>query len=59
MILVDTGAGNGKKRPGLTALDQLNTPYLAHLAAGIRQADVDDLFERMSPSAKDQKPSKP
>jgi glyoxylase-like metal-dependent hydrolase (beta-lactamase superfamily II) len=41
VILIDTGAGNGKKRPGLTVLDQLDTPYLAHLAAaGIRPADV-------------------
>ncbi len=41
VILVDTGAGNGKKRPGLTVLDQLDTPYLARLAAaGIRPADV-------------------
>lgn len=42
VILVDTGAGNDKERPGLKVLDRLHTPYLERLAsAGVRPEDVD------------------
>lgn len=42
MILIDTGAGNGKSRPGLDALDGLQGPYLDRLAtAGVRPEAVD------------------
>ena len=42
VILIDTGAGNGKPRPDLPVLDRLDTPYLARLrAAGIQPDDVD------------------
>lgn len=45
IILVDTGAGNGKSRPGLAVLDQLRTPYLERLAAaGVRPEDVDTIL---------------
>lgn len=42
VILVDTGAGNNKERPGMAVLDNLDTPYLARLeAAGVSPGDVD------------------
>lgn len=42
VILIDTGAGNGKSRPGLDVLDGLNNPYLDRLAgAGIAPEAVD------------------
>jgi glyoxylase-like metal-dependent hydrolase (beta-lactamase superfamily II) len=41
-ILVDACVGNHKTRPGRPMFDQLNTPYLADLAAaGVRPEDVD------------------
>jgi glyoxylase-like metal-dependent hydrolase (beta-lactamase superfamily II) len=41
-ILVDTGAGNGKDRPGSRMFDQLNTDYLERLReAGVAPDDVD------------------
>lgn len=42
VILIDTGAGNDKARPGLQVLDGLHGPYLSRLAAaGVRPEDVD------------------
>lgn len=42
VILIDTATGNGKSRPDAPALDGLNEPYLARLAAaGVRPEDVD------------------
>ena len=42
VILIDTGAGNGKSRPGLAVLDGLHGPYLDRLAAaGVRPEAVD------------------
>ena len=42
VILIDTGAGNEKSRPGLDVLDELHGPYLDRLAAmGIRPEAVD------------------
>lgn len=42
VILVDTGAGNDKSRPGLKVLDHLHLPFLQRLAAvGIRPEEVD------------------
>lgn len=42
VLLVDTGAGNGKARPTMPVLDHLRQPYLERLAAvGVRPADVD------------------
>jgi glyoxylase-like metal-dependent hydrolase (beta-lactamase superfamily II) len=41
-ILIDTGAGNGKDRPGSKMFDRLNTDYLDRLkAAGATPDDVD------------------
>ncbi|HEY2202852.1 MAG TPA: MBL fold metallo-hydrolase [Pseudonocardia sp.] len=41
-ILVDTGAGNDKERPGMPVFDHLDTAYLDNLAAaGVRPEDVD------------------
>jgi glyoxylase-like metal-dependent hydrolase (beta-lactamase superfamily II) len=41
-ILVDTGIGNGKDRPGMPIFSGLNTGYLDNLAAaGVRREDVD------------------
>ena len=41
-ILIDTAAGNDKRRPETPFLDHLHTPYLAQLAAlGIRPEKVD------------------
>ena len=42
IILVDTGAGNGKDRPNLSNLDHLNGPFLERLkAAGVSPDEVD------------------
>jgi len=42
IILVDTGAGNGKSRPTMKMLDHLHGPYLARLAAlGVQREAVD------------------
>lgn len=42
VILVDTGSGNDKERPGLAVLHHLNEPFLERLeAAGVRADDVD------------------
>ena len=42
VILVDTGCGNGKDRPFGAVFHQLDTPYLARLAAaGVQPEDVD------------------
>ncbi|KXU82235.1 MBL fold metallo-hydrolase [Paraburkholderia monticola] len=41
-IVIDTGAGNGKRRPLNPIFDQLDTPYLERLAAiGIKPEQVD------------------
>jgi glyoxylase-like metal-dependent hydrolase (beta-lactamase superfamily II) len=41
-ILVDTCVGNDKPRPGRAMFDQLNSPYLADLAAaGVQPEEVD------------------
>lgn len=41
-ILIDTGIGNFKERPGKAIFHQLDTPYLARLkASGVDPADVD------------------
>jgi glyoxylase-like metal-dependent hydrolase (beta-lactamase superfamily II) len=41
-ILFDTGAGNGKHRPGIPLFGQLDTPFLARLAdAGAAPEDID------------------
>jgi len=42
VILIDTGVGNDKDRPGLKALDHLNNPFLQRLAqAGVQPEEVD------------------
>lgn len=42
IFLIDTGAGNGKRRPQLKVLDQLNGAYLGRLEQiGVRPAQVD------------------
>ncbi|MET7421138.1 MBL fold metallo-hydrolase [Dactylosporangium sp. NPDC005555] len=42
VVLVDTGVGNGKSRPGLPAWSGLDTDFLDRLAAhGVKPADVD------------------
>ena len=42
IILIDTGAGNGKDRPQLKVLDHLNGPYLDRLrATGLQPEQVD------------------
>ncbi len=41
-ILIDTGAGNNKKRPFTPYFDQLDSPYLKNLsAASVKPEDVD------------------
>ncbi|MEU6991536.1 MBL fold metallo-hydrolase [Streptomyces sp. NPDC046465] len=41
-ILVDTGIGNGRERPGVPLFEHLDTDYLDRLAAaGVRPEDVD------------------
>ncbi|MFF3643918.1 MBL fold metallo-hydrolase [Streptomyces sp. NPDC002564] len=41
-VLVDTGIGNGRVRPGVPAFEHLDTDYLGRLAAaGVRPEDVD------------------
>ncbi|MEU5777204.1 MBL fold metallo-hydrolase [Streptomyces venezuelae] len=41
-VLVDTGIGNGRERPGVPAFEGLDTDYLGRLAAaGVRPEDVD------------------
>jgi glyoxylase-like metal-dependent hydrolase (beta-lactamase superfamily II) len=41
-ILVDTGVGNDRDRPGMPVFDHLTTTYLDNLAAaGVRPSDVD------------------
>ncbi|QEU97533.1 MBL fold metallo-hydrolase [Streptomyces kanamyceticus] len=41
-VLVDTGVGNGRVRPGVPPFEHLDTPYLDRLAAtGVRPEDVD------------------
>jgi glyoxylase-like metal-dependent hydrolase (beta-lactamase superfamily II) len=41
-ILVDTGIGNDKDRPGMPTFHRLDTDYIANLAAaGVRPEDVD------------------
>jgi glyoxylase-like metal-dependent hydrolase (beta-lactamase superfamily II) len=41
-ILVDTGVGNDRDRPGMPVFDHLNTTYLDNLAAvGVQPGDVD------------------
>lgn len=42
VLLIDTGAGNGKSRPQQQVLDHLNNPFLERLvAAGVRPEEVD------------------
>lgn len=44
-IIVDTGAGNDKDRPGIPIFGQLNTPFLEGLkAAGFEPGDIDKIF---------------
>ena len=44
-IIVDTGAGNDKDRPGIPIFGQLATPFLAGLeAAGFGPGDIDKVF---------------
>ncbi|MET8690626.1 MBL fold metallo-hydrolase [Streptomyces sp. NPDC004732] len=41
-VLVDTGIGNGRERPGVPPFEHLDTDYLDRLAAaGVRPEDVD------------------
>jgi glyoxylase-like metal-dependent hydrolase (beta-lactamase superfamily II) len=41
-VLIDTGVGNDRDRPGMPEFGQLDTDYLARLAAaGVRPEDVD------------------
>lgn len=41
-ILFDTGAGNHKQRPGIPVFGDLDTPFLANLAAdGLQPEDID------------------
>jgi glyoxylase-like metal-dependent hydrolase (beta-lactamase superfamily II) len=41
-VVIDTGAGNDKERPGTPLFDHLSTDYLDNLArAGVRPQDVD------------------
>lgn len=41
-VLIDTGSGNDKDRPGAPLFDHLHTPYLAYLdAAGVAASDID------------------
>ncbi len=41
-VLIDTGAGNDKTRPGIPLFGNLRTPFLARLAAaGFTPADID------------------
>ena len=41
-ILFDTGAGNGKSRPGLAAFGDMDTPFMDHLSATGFEADTID-----------------
>jgi glyoxylase-like metal-dependent hydrolase (beta-lactamase superfamily II) len=42
VVLYDTGAGNGKERPGIPVFGQLDTPFLQRLAAaGFEPGDID------------------
>ena len=44
-ILIDTGAGNDKRRPQQKVLDQLTNPFLERLsAAGVEPGDVDHIL---------------
>ena len=44
-ILVDTGAGNGKDRPGIPIFGNLETDFLANLqATGFAPSDIDKVF---------------
>lgn len=44
-ILVDTGAGNGKDRPGIPIFGNLETDFLANLRdAGFEPSDIDKVF---------------
>ncbi|WP_040371024.1 MBL fold metallo-hydrolase [Blastomonas sp. AAP53] len=44
-IIVDTGAGNDKDRPGIPIFGQLATPFLEGLkAAGFEPGDIDKVF---------------
>ncbi len=41
-VLIDTGAGNDKERPGLPSVGGMTTPFLARLGeAGVAREDVD------------------
>ena len=41
-VLIDTGAGNDKERPGIPLFGQLQTPFMARLAAaGFGPGDID------------------
>lgn len=45
VILVDTGTGNGKARPTIPVLNQLNEPFIERLEAnGISRTDVTDIL---------------
>ncbi|SHL44770.1 MBL fold metallo-hydrolase [Streptomyces yunnanensis] len=44
-ILIDTGVGNNRERPGMPAFHHLHTDYLERLAAaGVRPPDVDTVI---------------
>ncbi|PNE42960.1 MBL fold metallo-hydrolase [Streptomyces noursei] len=44
-ILIDTGVGNNRERPGMPAFHRLHTDYLERLAAaGVRPPDVDTVI---------------
>lgn len=44
-VLIDTGLGNDKDRPGSPLFDHLHTPYMAYLdAAGVAASDIDIVF---------------
>ena len=44
-VLVDTGAGNGKQRPGIPIFGDLDTGFLSRLAdAGYSPEDIDTVF---------------
>jgi len=44
-ILIDTATGNGKQRPAVPIMHQLDVPYLQRLeAAGVRPQDVDHVL---------------
>jgi glyoxylase-like metal-dependent hydrolase (beta-lactamase superfamily II) len=44
-IIVDTGVGNGKSRPGIPIFENLDTPFLEQFKAiGVSPSDIDKVF---------------